>query len=249
MSARIPDVHAHAVFAAMIEAFLPSSCACCPAPLPGHCRGLCPACEAALAALSGHRCPRCGRPADEVLETCLHCRDEPPAQDGTVVWGSYEGRLREVLLALKHRRRDDLAATLGDRLAGRIALAPWADSVDVVTWVPSHLLHRLQRGAVASELVAQRVARRLGTPVRPLLKRRGMVRQAGRTLAQRRTLGGGRFAIRRTSSFADHTVLMIDDVMTTGTTLRRASATLRTAGAGAVYAACVAWTPESRRIT
>jgi competence protein ComFC len=242
-------VRAHAVTAAVIEAFLPSSCACCPTPLPGHRRGLCQDCETALIALSGHRCPRCGRPADEVLGDCLECLARPATQDGTVIWGAYEGLLREVVLALKHHRRDELAATLGRRLAGRVSLASWAETVDVVTWVPSHILRRLQRGAVAAELVAREVARRLDLELRPLLRRRRVGRQAGRTLAQRRALAAAGFSVRRRSSIVDRTVLVVDDVMTTGTTLRRVSATLREAGAAAVYAACVAWTPESRRIT
>lgn len=166
-----------------------------------------------------------------------------------MIWGAYEGRLREVILALKHHRRDELAAGLARRLAGRISLAAWVGTVDVVTWVPSHVLRRLQRGSVAAELVAREVARRLNLDHRPLLRRRGVRRQAGRNLETRRALKAGGFSVRRRSEVVDRTVLVVDDVMTTGTTLRCVSATIREAGAAAVFAACVAWTPESRRIT
>jgi predicted amidophosphoribosyltransferase len=162
-----------------------------------------------------------------------------------VVWGEHDGVLRSAIVSLKHGGRDDLAAPLALRLAAGIAATPWASSIDVISWVPSHALRRFNRPFPAAKLLAVGVSRRLHTTHRKLLVRHGLGRQAVRTRARRLELPhtafrGSRLTRRRS-------VLLIDDVTTTGTTLRRAAEALLAAEASSVYCAVLAATPTPRR--
>jgi predicted amidophosphoribosyltransferase len=231
----------------VVEALLPGLCPCCEQPLGGAERGLCGSCQARLVPLYGAACPRCGAPADSCDEPCIECRRAPPPQLGAVVWGEHADTLRGALLALKHGRRDELASPLGSRLAAGVAASGWADAVEFVTWVPSHPLRRLARPWCAAELLAREVARRLARPPRRLLARRGLGRQTGRTRARRLLLPASSFRVRRLRGTP--TVLLVDDVTTTGTTLRRAATALGAAGARAVFVACLARTPDPRSMT
>jgi predicted amidophosphoribosyltransferase len=161
------------------------------------------------------------------------------------VWGEHDGALRTAILALKHGGRDDLAQPLGERLAARLAAEEWAAMVDAVVAVPSHPWRRLKKPWVASELLARAVARKLGKPMIQTLKRHGLGRQTGRTRARRLELPRRSFTA---SVHADgQRLLLIDDVTTTGTTLRRAADALYSAGAIAVYCGVAAQAPDSRR--
>ncbi len=239
-------VERQAVLATMVEVLLPSRCAGCDASLPAGCRALCATCWGEVVPWQGASCPRCAGPSADDGD-CLACSEAPPPQAGTVVWGEHTGTLRAALLALKHGGRDELAGPLGRRLAARLAVAPWLDQVDLVVAVPSHLLYRLRRGYAAAELLARGVAAEIGRPWQRLLTRRGLDRQAGRSRLQRQRLGGRRFVVN--GVVARRRLLVVDDVLTTGATLRQVTAALLAAGADTVYCAALASAPAARRMT
>lgn len=214
--------------------------------MPGANRGLCGGCRSSLVPMAGHRCLTCGGPVDDPAEPCLACVAEPVPQRGTVVWGEYDGTLRDAVLTLKHGGHDQVAGLLGTRLAARISLEPWAESITLVTAVPSHPLHRLRRGFNAAEVLARSVACAIDRPYRETLRRHGLGRQASRSRSQRKRLQPHRFSARKPAAVDEQTVLLIDDVITTGTTVRRAVQALLKGGASAVYAGAPALTPDPR---
>lgn len=244
-SGTIFAVHTGGVLTAATEALLPGLCPHCDQPMPGGDRGLCDRCWASMVPRAGSACPRCGTPTDENSEDCLQCVQTPPPQHATVIWGEHDGVLRTVVVSLKHRGRDDFAHPLGARLAAVIAVQPWVESIDVVGAVPSHPLRRLRRPWTASELLAANVARRLGHPCERLLRRHGLRRQTGRSRARRLDLPRAVFSA--TGRARGQCVLLIDDVTTTGMTIRRAAQVLRRAGAEQVYCAVAAHAPDPRR--
>jgi predicted amidophosphoribosyltransferase len=164
-----------------------------------------------------------------------------------VVWGEYDGVLRTAILTLKHGGRDDLAVPLGDRLAALIGVERWASGIDMVVPVPSHPWRRLKKPWTASELLAKRISRRIERPVNSCLRRHGLGRQARRTRTRRLELARGSFSTN--SRLGGQTLLLIDDVTTTGTTLRRAADVLLNAGADEVFCAVCAHAPDSRRLS
>ena len=135
----------------------------------------------------------------------------------------------------------------GVPLAARVAAAPWVADLEVVTWVPSHPLRLMRRPWAAAELLAREVARALDLPARTLLARRGLGRQTGSSRARRLRLP--RHAYRAGRPLQGFAVLLVDDVTTTGATVRRAAGALRAAGAGSVYSAVLAQALDPRRVT
>ena len=233
--------------AAAIEALLPGMCPHCDHPLEGSDRGLCGSCWSLTVPRAGSACRLCGVPTEDSSEPCLTCIQTSPPQSATVAWGEYDGVLRTAILALKHGGRDDLAAPLGDRLAAAIAAESWASMIDCIVPIPSHPWRRLKKPWAASELLADSVSRKLEKPVIRLLRRHGLGRQTGLSRARRLELRRWCFSARTEAD--GRTLLLIDDVTTTGTTLKRAAQALRRAGATAVYCGVTAHAPDPRRFS
>ncbi|MBM4017871.1 MAG: ComF family protein [Planctomycetes bacterium] len=208
---------------------------------------LCAACGRALAALLERpHCPLCGRNAGPYAsgpDGCLFCRNYPVRFDAAVRVGPYEEPLRGLILRFKGQGRADLAPFLGRLLAERVALAPWADRVEVVVPVPLHWTRRARRGFNQSDLLARevrlagarqaargRLRRTRPTPHQMLLpsaRRHSNVRGAFRP---------GWFA----AGVKGRGVLLVDDVMTSGTTIAECERAVRQAGAAEVYVAVLA---------
>jgi predicted amidophosphoribosyltransferase len=148
---------------------------------------------------------------------------------------AFSGPGRRLLLALKYGNARPVVRSL----AGAMALQARRHEVDVVTWAPTSPGRRRRRGYDQAEVLARAVAWRLGVPCRGLLRRvDGGPPQTGRSRHER--LAGLAFVARRRVRGA---VLVVDDVVTTGATLRAAEAALQRAGARAVHCLAAAATP------
>ena len=161
-------------------------------------------------------------------------RPPPRGLDGVAALLAYRGPGRELVARLKYRNGRAAVAWLALGMAG---LAP-ADS-QAVTWVPTTPVRRRRRGFDQAELLARAVARRLGLPCRPMLRRHRGPAQTGQPLEARRQ--GPRLEPGRVGP--PRRVLLVDDVVTSGATLAAAAAALRRAGAVEVHAVLAASTP------
>jgi predicted amidophosphoribosyltransferase len=189
-------------------------------------------------------CAGCRRPGPVLCRTCRLVLAAPPAMptSGDVIAAvPFVGRPREVILSLKYGNRRQLGHHLAGLVVNRIlasGLRP--DDIDVVTWAPTSSSRRHRRGFDQAELVARRVALQLGVPCRRLLRRDGAAPpQTGLDRAMR--LHGPVFTA--APNVAGQRVLVVDDVVTTGSTLRSAARALEQAGAVDVRKAAVATTP------
>jgi competence protein ComFC len=171
-------------------------------------------------------CAACGSPGEKVL--CRRCRfsmaSAGSARNASDIRAafSFEGLPRDLVLALKFRHRRAAAAVLADHMVRRLRLA----RVDVVTWAPTTSRRARRRGYDQAEAIAQAIARQLGVPCRRLLYRAHGTAQTGKSRADR--LVGPAFRARKPRSGL--VVLVVDDVVTTGATLRAAANALRSAG-------------------
>lgn len=133
---------------------------------------------------------------------------------------AYEGVGAKVVQALKYRDGRRLVAPLADGLCGLVPSGP----LDLVSWIPTSSDRRNRRGFDQAELLARALARRLGLPCRPVLRRVPGPSQTGRTRAERdRNVA---FVPRRRCG-GEGRLLLVDDVCTTGATVRSAAGALR----------------------
>ena len=181
-------------------------------------------------------CRLCGvitaAPSDLDSGVCGACARERPAYDQVAFYGAYQGPLRRLIHVLKYDRVASLARPLGERLA---ALAGELAPFDVVVPTPLDWRRRWRRGFNQAGLLAERVAGRLTVPYKPHLLRRKLARaQARLTSAERRRNLRGAVRARRPEEIAGRTVLVVDDVMTTGATLDACARALKRAGAKSV---------------
>jgi ComF family protein len=229
------------------QLLLPAHCAACEAPAPvERTLPLCERCGKTLADLiaSGH-CPLCGRSAGPYTTTpegCYFCREFPVRFSAAVRVGPYQAPLRRLILRCKRERRPEIGEMLGRLLAERLALAPWADLVDVVVPVPLYWTRRLGRGYNQAEILARALAGAIGRKVRRQLARvRATPHQTGLPSNERHENVRGAFAVRRGGAGVEgKRVLLVDDVMTSGTTVDECTCALKEAGARDVYVAVVA---------
>jgi predicted amidophosphoribosyltransferase len=138
---------------------------------------------------------------------------------------------------VKYRNDRRVLAWLADAMSRLLTPPPDA----VVTWVPTTPARRRQRGFDQAELLARALARRWDLSCRDLLVRRSGVPQTGRNLTERQQ--GVPFTVRRGRSIGTPVVL-VDDVVTTGATLRSAATALREAGALWIGGMAAAATPR-----
>jgi predicted amidophosphoribosyltransferase len=150
---------------------------------------------------------------------------------------AYEGHGARIVQALKYRDGRRLVGPLAEHLASRWEDLGTADA-ELVTWVPTSAARRRHRGFDQSELLARAVGRRLHLPARPLLRRRSGPALTGLDRAAREA-APGYVALTRPGG----AVLVVDDVSTTGATLRHATAALVEVGAEVAGHVVVARTP------
>jgi len=168
------------------------------------------------------------------------CRAGLRGFDAAYCYGAYEGVLRQLIHLLKYGKVKSLAGPLGGLVAEAL---PPAVRFDAVTSVPLHWRREWQRGFNQSDALAQVLARRCAIPAISVLKRvRATATQAGLSNSMRRRNVARAFAPRRRAAglVAGKNILLIDDVMTTGSTAASCALALKRAGAARVALATVA---------
>jgi ComF family protein len=173
---------------------------------------------------------------------CALCRRGVRGFDAAWCYGAYEGVLRELVHLYKYGRIQTLARPLADWLMEAI---PGEEQFDLIAPVPLHWWRQWQRGFNQSELLAREVARARGVPMKNLLKRARSTRtQAGLSNTERRRNVVSAFGVRWGGyggrRIQGKRVLLIDDVMTTGSTAASCALALKRAGAARVALLTVA---------
>lgn len=182
-------------------------------------------------------CRQCGDPTPALADDgrCLACQSDPPAYRRALAACSYEGQARELILQLKFHGLRPAAAWWAQRLVPLARALPVSGETVVVP-VPLGRRRQRERGYNQSGEIARRVARALGWEFAPRLlrRRRDTAPQSGldRAARTRNLTGAFEAAAERVQG---RTILLIDDVLTTGATARAAASALRRARAGEIY--------------
>ncbi len=248
----------------LFATLFPSDCRICRKPLVNISRlPVCRDCLSQIHAISCEVCAICGESIatpyalgmqpEKLL--CGACRQDEPPFAKAVAYGSYNGNLRELIHLLKYEQVKPVAQVLGAMLAE--AIEGIKDSLPaegvVVVPVPLHKSKRRQRAFNQAEMIARAALDLLkkngSAGLRTwMLNKKALVRcratqsQIGLTRAQRRENMRGAFAVPHPKAVQNQTVLLIDDVVTTGTTVAECARILSKAGASKVYVASVART-------
>ncbi|HLO67933.1 MAG TPA: phosphoribosyltransferase family protein [Holophaga sp.] len=194
--------------------------------------GLCGRCWSLLVPLAETRCPRCaldhgwGDP----------CPGGAPWAWGDAFWDYHGGLGALIVPAIKRGEAGWMEALL--ERAARMPLPPWAPACDWVCGAPTGRLRRLLRGFDLAEEAARLVARRLGKPWHAPLRKPWFAPRQARLPEGRRRRASFPVTVARPGLAQGAAVLLVDDVWTTGTTLRRCAGAL--AGAGAREVAVLA---------
>jgi ComF family protein len=205
------------------EFVLPSRCPGCGI-AADPARLLCEPCRARIPRLSFSLCARCLVRGREAAACVVH-----PLQTVWAAW-VYDERAAIVIQTLKYGERPRLAETLGEELARAI---PSASDADLVVEVPLHPARQRERGYNQAALLADALSATIGVPRLPAaLERVRATRPQARLDARaRRENVDGAFRARRPDWLSGRTVMVVDDVMTTGATLEACMEVLASAGA------------------
>ena len=222
----------------------PPACSLCGDPSPEH-AGCCPRCASQVHGDGGPVCERCCAPVGPYLDTtsgCSRCREDRFAFQRVYALGRYAGHLRGVCLRAKRDRSGIAARRLGEFLAVR-----WSEAIldwrpDLLVPIPSHWSTRLTQAAAAPVAMAVALATTLRLPwdLHVLRKRRATPAQATLPPTRRRENLKLAFGLAPGVSLAGGRFLLVDDILTTGTTAHRAAEVLRQSGAAEVRVAVAA---------
>ena len=197
-------------------------------------------------------CPVCGNPSDRpgrhVCSDCLNRFSTVPPDAGIAAALWFDGTARRLIHEFKFRSQLHLREDLVDFLEGAALVHYDVAKVDLVVPIPSVWFRCWLRGYNQSALLAKSLARRLKLPFDPrILRRKGLPRrQASLDSAGRAKNAKGTFKVpvRKSAAVKGKTILLVDDIRTTGATLLEARKTLLAAGAKSVLALALAKTGE-----
>jgi competence protein ComFC len=228
----------------LISLFYPANCDLCGQPVARN-QYLCDACEEKAPRILPPFCAKCSEPFSGAIDqefTCANCSHRALEFDASVSAYRSRGVVRVVMLKFKYGGDLHLRHPLGrwlikaladDRIRNR--------TFDAIVPVPLHPTRRRERGFNQAELLARIVSAEIGVRIQPALERiRYTTTQTAFDRTERLENLRDAFRLRKNFSVQDSRVLLVDDVLTTGSTLSECARILRKAGAQSVHAVTAA---------
>ncbi len=231
----------------IFHTILPGNCRSCDAALWGDSIPFfCDHCWSTLSPIMGPICQRCSLPFPSPtsllyspLHQCANCRLRPPAFTRAWTFYPYKSPLKEAIGLLKYRGKVSLAGPLATLLMKALTPLP---KIDVILPVPLHPIRLREREYNQSLLLAFPLSIHLGLPIsystlvriRPTTSQTSLKRKA-RIKNLRRS-----FVVTQPTILRDKSILLVDDVFTTGTTVNECAKALRKAGVSQVYVVTLA---------
>jgi ComF family protein len=234
-------------FQALLDVFLPPICHICREFIP-HADEIhiCPDCRRRLPLVISPLCPVCGIPFIGTGDDhhCSRCLTQPPRFDIARAPFLYEGAMRDLIHSFKYDRRSHLRRPLSLLLLEELHSFLSEEKPHIIVPVPLHRSRLRQRGFNQAVLLGSLLSRRLSLPLLPdaLVRTRRTTPQIELSAAERRTNVTGAFSVKRAAAVAGKRVLLLDDVMTTGSTMNECAGELKKSGVHRVIAVTIART-------
>ncbi len=228
----------------LLDFVYPRPCAACGHTVHQRGRHLCWECWREISVIGFPYCSWCGDPVGGQVDStyvCSWCRRSPPAYDRARSAASYDGPLQHCVKAFKYGRATHLVRELGSILETCVDVHYAGEILDAVTYVPLLGRRRRERTFNQSHLLAGHVARHLGLELSDcgLYRTRATPSQALLNAVARKRNVEGAFAVKPTGWVSGRSLLLVDDIMTTGATVDAVASALKEAGAHRVWVATV----------
>lgn len=229
----------------LLDLLLPAKChLCAHHAAPGH--ALCADCLGAFYPLAP-QCLICGRPEAFDGVICEDCLDTPPPYRSARSAFWYEGAVQKSIAALKYRGIASLGKTLG--LGAAHLLAPHLSALQstVIVPTPTTRQRRIQRGYNQCDILAEALSTALDLPIVKALKRRPSQSQVGKSQEERFENALANYELKAEAlALEGESILFIDDVRTTGATLRACASLLHGAHPKFIDVLTIAYTPQGK---
>ncbi len=231
-------------FRALASLLYPAHCAVCIAPIDAG-KYLCAECAAKAPRIKPPFCEKCSEPFDGAITgtfSCANCAHRTLHFESAVAAYRSRGVVRKLVHDLKYGRQQQLRHPVVGWLSEALDDPRLRDRhFHFLVPVPLHPARQRERGFNQAQLLADSLGAKCGLPVRPVLERiRYTTTQTAFDRSERIENLHGAFRLRKNIDVRDLRLLLIDDVLTTGSTLSECARVLKKAGALSVHAATAA---------
>lgn len=230
-----PAIYAYRYFWQAVDWIYPPVCAGCG--LPGEI--WCAECQKSIQEIRDNFCDSCGYPGIYVSGECPGCNKHDPQYTKIRSCGVYKGPLKEAIHSLKYQNNLALGFSLSEMLAKKINMEKW--DIDLVVPVPLSKIRQKERGYNQAALLAHPLAERMGVKYdsKSLIRKKATESQVHLSAEERSRNMAEAFSA-KPDVWKGQSVLIIDDVITTGSTINECARTIREGGAKAVFGLSIA---------
>ena len=216
----------------VLDLIYPPRCMGCSVMGPGIQNGFCPGCENELVGISSTVvCRQCAMPVGEGA-SCPHCQGRGvfPITE-IAAMGPFRDPVKRLIHQMKYQHRWPVAETLADRMLNQPRIRELLDQTDVLVAMPLHWVRQIGRGFNQADAVAKRISQKTGILLaRPITRVRNTAAQTSvKSRAARKLNVRNAFALKTSDKIAGKRVTLVDDVLTTASTIKAAARVMREA--------------------
>lgn len=219
----------------LLDVVFPPICPVCNR-IVGAGRHICPECMKKLYYVEEPYCMKCGKPVDEEDEFCRDCRSTHHVYDEGRAALLYDEYMSRSIYRFKYNGKQEFAGVYADIMYERLSSKIRAWNADVIIPVPVHKSRLKKRGYNQAALIAQKLSKLLKIPVREDIVTRHTATKVQKNLGARTRQNNLKKAFNITSNSVEYnSVLIVDDIYTTGATVDALAGCLKRAGIKKVY--------------
>lgn len=219
----------------LVDIILPNRCPCCDKFIKWD-KFICNDCTKKIVYADEKVCSKCGK-AECICNKGVY-------YDGCITLTYYEGVVKEGIHRLKYSRGMNFAYFFDDEIVRKLYERGYSQIADIITCVPMTKSSKAERGYNQSEEIAKIIANKINVPVIPYLLRKQFNNVSQHSLSEKERYEAVKdlFVINKKYDIKDKTIILCDDVLTTGSTLNECSRILKEHGAKAIYCVALATT-------